>query len=219
MNEEQLKQWLETDEGKAWEQNHTAGLRTTLGAIKGEKSEIKAEAESAKARAAELEAKLAELTGKQTELSPDIEAKLTAAQQKEQEALRTAQTYQKKLTNQMLATQITGAIMDAEGNPELLSLHVRTRLATETKSDGEIVIYALTKDGKKMYDADGNPAGVKEIVAELKKSDSFKSAFKATVAPGTNGVATHSTGKKISFMDATRDQLNDLTLLEQNLFQ
>ena len=183
----ELTEWLKTDEGKEWEQGLTAGLRTTNGNLKGEKSELEAKLAAEKQAAIDLKTQLEEAAKNGGKVDADAQAEIDALNTKLTAANTQTGTLQKQLVNQALATKINQAIIAEGGNPAMLGLHVRTRIATEVDEAGNVIEYALGEDGKKMYDENGKAAGVAHIVKHMKTDDSFKAAFVVQNKGGSGG--------------------------------
>ncbi len=187
INVEDLNDWLKTDEGKQWEQGLTAGLRTTNGNLKGEKGELETKLAEQKRLTDELQGKLDEAAANGGQVDADAQAEIDALKTKLATAQGQSGTLQKQLINQKLATSINSAIIAEGGNPAMLGLHVRTRIATEVDENGNVTEYALDAKGNKLYDENGKAAGIEHIVKAMKGDDSFKAAFTVQNKPGSGG--------------------------------
>lgn len=91
-----------------------------------------------------------------------------------------------RLTKQIEAVQIDSrvveAISKAGGNVELLKPHVRRQLQLNTDDFTTVV---LDSDGKTpKVDGDGNPIKIDDLISEMRKSDTYAGAFKASDQSG-----------------------------------
>jgi len=91
-----------------------------------------------------------------------------------------------RLTSQLERVQVDAkvveAISKAGGNVELLTPHVRSRLQLNTD---DFSMTVLDSDGKTpKVDGDGNPVNIDALVSEMRKSDTYAGAFKASEQSG-----------------------------------
>lgn len=132
-----------------------------------------------------------------------------------------------RLTGQLETVQIDSkvveAISKAGGNVELLKPHVRGRLQLNSDDFSTTV---LDSDGKTpKVDGDGNPVTIETLISEMRKSETYASAFKASEQsgsgsePGKGGDGpTGSNGgmPKINAGDLRRGTMTDA---QKNAFQ
>lgn len=115
------------------------------------------------------------------------------AQHREALAAREAeiQRRDRKIEELTIDSAVTSEVAKAGGNVDLLRPHVKNQLKLDPDTLDMIV---LDTDGRTpKVDADGNPAKLQTLIGEMRKSDTFASAFKATdqsgggSEPGTDG--------------------------------
>jgi hypothetical protein len=92
-----------------------------------------------------------------------------------------------RLTGQLETVQVDSkvveAISKAGGNVELLKPHVRSRLQLNTD---DFTTTVLDSDGKTpKVDGDGNPVTIDTLISEMRKSDTYAGAFKASDQSGS----------------------------------
>jgi hypothetical protein len=88
-----------------------------------------------------------------------------------------------QLEHVQIDSKVVESISKAGGNVELLKPHVRSRLQLNTDDFSTTV---LDGDGRTpKVDADGNPVSIDALISEMRKSDTFASAFKATDQSGS----------------------------------
>lgn len=80
-------------------------------------------------------------------------------------------------------SKVVEAISKSGGNVELLKPHVRSRLQLNTEDFSTIV---LDGDGKTpKVDGDGNPVTIDALIGEMRKSEIYAGAFKASEQSGS----------------------------------
>lgn len=80
-------------------------------------------------------------------------------------------------------SKVIAAISKAGGNVELLTPHVRSRLQLNTD---DFTVTVLDSDGKTpKVDGDGNPVTMDALVSEMRKSETYAGAFKASEQSGS----------------------------------
>ncbi|WP_394239877.1 hypothetical protein [Vibrio astriarenae] len=225
----ELNEWVKTDEGAEWIGNQTSDLRSQLGNAKGELGELGTKLET-------LEKTNTDLENLKTKLESDVEeAKLAGAKPDEEMlaqknalknkldvAEKQVERLQKGILNERLSTLISNEITKQGGNPRVLGVHVRTRMAAELDEDGRVEAWAVDNKGKKLYDDDAKVAGVEYVVNQLKKDKEFMNNFKAPVKSGTGTTDAddpkpQSKNTK-SFMDMDLKELGDTKNLGNLLF-
>jgi len=105
----------------------------------------------------------------------------------------------RKIEELTIDAAVTSEIAKAGGNVDLLRPHVKSRLRLDSDT---LEMVVLDGDGKTpKVDGDGNPARLETLVGEMRKSDTFAGAFKATEQsgggsePGTGGSGEGGGGK------------------------
>lgn len=94
-----------------------------------------------------------------------------------------------QLEHVQIDSKVVEAISKAEGNVELLKPHVRSRLQLNTDDFTTVV---LDSDGRTpKVDGDGNPVTIDTLISEMRKSDTYAGAFKATGQSGSGSDPTH----------------------------
>lgn len=125
---------------------------------------------------------------KKLEQVGDHEA-LKAHYEKELEQERNARLgYEAALVNNDRTLKITSAITEVGGNVKLLAPHVANRLKAEVDG-GKVTYTVLDEAGNPMF-VKGNPATIKDLVAELRSSDDFAGAFAGSGASGAGTSAS-----------------------------
>jgi len=157
-------------------------LVSDLGLEPGEEGEL---AEVLKAHIAELTDKVK--GGKQIKIDLDKVKKEYEAKQSEAIGVKDAEITE--LRGDLHATKVsdvaTAAITEAKGSVELLKPIVE-RACKVVKEEGRYVVRVVDAQGDFRSDGSGGWMGVKELVAELKASDSYARAFDSE-APGGTG--------------------------------
>lgn len=103
-----------------------------------------------------------------------------------------------KIEELTIEAAVVSEVSKAGGNVELLRPHVRSHLKLDPDTLDMVVLDNDRQTPK--VDADGNPAKLESLISEMRKSDTFASAFKATEQsgggsdPGGDG-SSGSTGK------------------------
>jgi len=88
-----------------------------------------------------------------------------------------------QLENVQIDSKVVEAISKAGGNVELLKPHVRSRLQLNTD---DFTTQVLEPDGKTpKVDGDGKPVTIDALVGEMRASDIYSGAFKATDQSGS----------------------------------
>lgn len=173
----------------------TAGLKSALAKTRDEKRELARKLKNTSEKFAGFDMdEYEKLKGAETDAET---AKLAAAGEwdkiKEQMITQHAADLQKerdenaRLTRQLEAVQVDSkvveAISKAGGNVELLKPHVRSRLQLNTD---DFTTTVLDDDGKTpKVDGDGNPVTIDTLISEMRKSDTYAGAFKASDQSGS----------------------------------
>jgi hypothetical protein len=94
-----------------------------------------------------------------------------------------------QLEHVQIDSKVVEAISKAEGNVELLKPHVRSRLQLNPEDFTTVV---LDSDGRTpKVDGDGNPVTIDTLISEMRKSDTYAGAFKATTQSGSGSDPAH----------------------------
>lgn len=91
----------------------------------------------------------------------------------------------KTVENLMVDQVATAALAEAKGSVDLLLPHVQRQTRVK-EVDGKFVVEVVDKDGNgRIADAKGTPMGIKDLIAEMKSSESFGKAFEASGQSGS----------------------------------
>jgi hypothetical protein len=91
--------------------------------------------------------------------------------------------YKSQLETVQVDAKVVEAISKAGGNVELLKPHVKSRLQLNTD---DFTTTVLDFDGTTpKVDGDGNPVTIDTLISEMRKSDTYASAFKASDQSGS----------------------------------
>ena len=172
-----------------------SGLKSALNKTREEKREAarKAKAltekfagfdveEYEKLKAAETDAETAKLeaAGEWDKIKEQMKTQHAADIQREKDE-------KARLTRQLESVQVDSKIVEgiskAGGNVELLKLLVRQRVKLNTD---DFTITVLDDDGTTpKVDGDGNPVTIDALISEMRKSDTYAGAFKASDQSGS----------------------------------
>lgn len=216
----ELTEWLNTDDGKAWNETHTSELRTEVGTYKGQVKEFEQQNQTLSGEVTTLKADLEKVAKTPAEIDADTKAKISALEGNLKEVQGQNSGLMKKIQSGHVNGLIDQAIKAEGGNPDLLYLQVRTRTVVDTDAKGNSVVHVLDDKGNKMYDQDGNPAGVDAIVRSLKGQDNFKPAFQVDVKPGSgHHQSSKSKQQNKAALEMNAKELDDPKNLESFLFK
>ena len=88
-----------------------------------------------------------------------------------------------ELEREKIDSKVVAAISKADGNVELLTPHVRSRLQLDPDT---LEMVVLDTDGKTpKVDGDGNPVNIETLVGEMRDQPTFAGAFKAPEQSGS----------------------------------
>lgn len=123
-------------------------------------------------------------------------AAMSAAAQKETAKWKEeAERERNAARNYFLDSEITRAVTEAKGVPELLGHVVRGQLDVQRTDDGRFNLRVLGPDGQpRIKDSQGNPYALSDLVADLKQDPKYGRAFEASGAAGSG--ATGSSGNR-----------------------
>lgn len=179
----------------------TTGLKTSLQEARGERDRLKERLKGlGDLDATAVRAKLERLTELES-IDPTKEADKLAEQKAKARIEQMAEHHRheieakdrviRKIVIQDAATQ---AIAKANGNPRALLPHVTSSLDMEMGDDGSVRVYVKDDKGnRRIRDGSGADMGIDDFVAELRSSEDFGFAFKASGHSG--GGSTGSDGQ------------------------
>lgn len=204
MDTEALKNYVETDEGKAWLETLKAPLiekrtelleevrnlkeKTKTYEALGDAATIKtilSEYEQNKSKAAETEQETHRKNGNFEALEKNLRDELTKREQK-------IELFKNKAIQAKVDADLKSAIAEAKGSTELLLPILKARVKGSFNEEGELVIEVVDPDGKAMYEG-GNAASVKDLVTSVKNNEIYGRAFEGT---GASGSGTRSSSAK-----------------------
>lgn len=178
------------------------GLKSTITALRTEIRQVKERAEplaelqdgedAAAVITAGREALEARRTGKESSAIESVKNQMTAAHQKEIGKLKAKIDGQATTLEEVLIENEARTVLadpEIKGNATLLMPHIRrhAKVAEIVGDDGKVK-YAprvLGADQKERVDAQGNPLGLKALVAELRENPEYSDAFQGSGASGS----------------------------------
>jgi len=95
-----------------------------------------------------------------------------------------------QLHREKITTVATRALADAKGSPELLMPHITSRLSL----DDDMAVVVNDKAGTKMFNGQGQPATIADLVAEMQNDPIMSRAFEAGVKSGTGARSSDNNG-------------------------
>lgn len=125
-----------------------------------------------------------------------LREQLVKNHQKEIESRETKlSTMQKSLESYLIDANATAEIAGLNGIPGLLLPHVKSQLKV-VEQDGKYVVRVVDSDGDVRIDAkSGEPMSIKQLVAEMRDSETFAPAFKGSGASGSGTPPNSSAGR------------------------
>lgn len=123
-------------------------------------------------------------------------AAMSAAAQKETAKWKEeADAEREAARNYFLDAEITKAVTEAKGVPELLGHVIRGQLDVQRTDGNKFNLRVLGPDGQpRIKDSQGNPYALSDLVADLKQDPKYGRAFEASGAAGSG--ATGSSGSR-----------------------
>lgn len=199
---------LDVTASEGYELDNVAALKTSLGRERTNKTNLETQLARFKDLPADLDIHqaLAELEELKT-IDPKKEAdklanaKVEAAKQQlvtaHAKELKTRDERNNFLTAQveelLIDREATAAIAELKGSPDLLLPHVRKQTRVK-EENGKFSVEVIDKDGNvKIGDSSGRVATIKDLIAEMRQSDTFGRAFEGDGTtgsgkrPGTEG--------------------------------
>lgn len=176
-----------------------AALKANRDAILGEKKELER-------KLAEIEA-LGGLAALKAvpELDKTVKTK-TAAESTYAEQVRELQkqltAMKDQVVNKELQAKLSQEIRDAQGAPELLESHIKSRIKHELDQNGQLKITVLDKNGIPLI-CDGRDATIKDLLSEFKGNTVLARAFDAPALNGAGTKPTNGSGAPNPFAKTT----------------
>lgn len=206
MDETQFKEFIATEAGKALLNGFVEEAKKPLIA---KRDELLEEVKTTKAKVQQY-SELGDLESVKTKLQLANDAQDAINKAKLEEAKKTGDysaleahlkkelaekedkinTFKTKAVNAKLDSDLTSAITEAKGTPELLKPVLKNRVKAELNDDGEIVSTVLDANGQPMF-VDGKPAQIKDLISEFKANDIYGRAFEGTGASGSGTRASN----------------------------
>lgn len=204
MDIEQIKAYLETDEGKALVESSevTNGLRLKKDELLSKNVQLTNQLKdyAALGDIETVKGLLAKVKTEDTPSNVQPDVKLNAQiehLQKELDAERTLRTKREgAMVSAYANSQITSAIAKHKGVPELLSHLIAGRVQSEMDTEGKIVLTVNNEDGSPMF-KNGKPASVEDLVQEFKANKTYGRAFDAEVAAQGSGARQQFGGRGV----------------------
>lgn len=192
------------------------GLKTMLGKERSTRERLERDVVKFKDidpdKAREALAKLEELTA----IDPAKEADKIASTKFEAAKAQLLQKHEGEITTRdqrighltktveglLIDAAATAALAEAKGSVDLLLPHVRASTRVKEVDGGRFVVEVVDKEGNaRIADAKGTLMGIKELVAEMRQSDTFGRAFEGSGHSGSGkqpGSGAGGTGKSLS---------------------
>jgi hypothetical protein len=95
-----------------------------------------------------------------------------------------------QLHKEKITTVATRALAEAKGSPELLMPHLTNRLSL----DDDMAVVVNDKAGGRMFNGQGEPATISDLVDEMKNDPIMSRAFDAGVKSGTGARSSGNSG-------------------------
>lgn len=207
MNKEELAAYLETDEGKLFLEEQKKPLLAKrdelMSEVKTAKDKLKAVEELGdldtlksilskhkenedKIKQAEAEA-LAK-SGNFKALEENLRAELT----KKEESVN---KFRQKAIQSKIESDLTAAIVENKGVPELLKPLLTSRIKGSLTEDGDVEVEVLDDNGQPLF-VGGKAGTIKDLIESIKSNEVYGRAFEATGASGsgTRNSTTKGTG-------------------------
>lgn len=193
------KFYLDVTAVDGFELDNVASLKTALGRERTAKSELEKQVIKFKDldpdRAREALAKLEEFENidptKEADKIANTKFEAAKAQllKKHGDELTSEQgkskRYRTKIEQLMVDAVATGAIAEAKGSVELLLPHIQ-RFTRVAEDGDDFKVEVIDKDGSvRIGDSKGSPMSIKELVAEMRNSETFGRAFEGDGQTGT----------------------------------
>lgn len=115
--------------------------------------------------------------------------------------------------NGLLQAKLHKEIRDADGVPELLETHLRSRIKHEQDDAGALKVTVLDRNGIPMI-VDGKDASLKDLLTEFKANTTLARAFNAPALNGGGTKTTVSTSAVNPFSPATKNLTEQGRLLK-----
>lgn len=132
-----------------------------------------------------LKGQTEEERNKAIKASADVEAVRSDLAGKLQTAQQSADAWRNKFADRSLNNLVMTAVSAAEGDPELLMPFLKSRIKSTMDEAGNVKVDVLKADGTPMLNANGDAAGLTDLVNEYKNSERFGVMFKASNKGGS----------------------------------
>lgn len=133
-------------------------------------------------------------------------AKHTEALSAKDATIKQLQATVRKVAIQDAATQ---AIAKANGNSTLLLPHVISSLDLEMADDGSVTVFVKdAKGNRRIRDGSGADMGIEDFIGELRSSDDFASAFKASGQTGGGTVGSDGKPPRVQTGEPKKSEMN-----------
>jgi hypothetical protein len=101
--------------------------------------------------------------------------------------------YRGQIEKLLIDQSATAALAEAKGSVDLLLPHIRNASRVVEK-DGGFAVEIVGSDGSPKFNNKGEPMNIRELVAEMRQSDTFGRAFEASGNSGTGKVPSNGSG-------------------------
>jgi hypothetical protein len=111
----------------------------------------------------------------------------------------TAKTLRGQLEKHLVDAAATSALAAADGNPELLLPHVKSRVKV-IEENGEFVVRVIDANGNPRVDVKGAFLSIADLVGEMRQTPTFAPCFpkaQGSNAPGSSNGSSRATGQDI----------------------
>ena len=217
MDQEAIKAFLATDEGKSLIENSesTVGLRTKKDELLSKNAQLTSQLKAFEGlgsaedirKAMEFYVNSQKDDKNKQDVAPQVDTKLVAQLehlQKELEHERGVRTKREQaMVTSFTDAEITAAIARNKGIPELLKHVVQSRVEATLQDDGKISLTIKQSDGSPMF-KNGKEASLDDLLNEIKANAVYGRAFDADAVQGS-GTRPNQSGKKPNVVSDMND--------------
>ena len=211
MDIEEIKAFLETDDGKALVEELKVPLINKRDELQGKLLEAKSELQRIAAEKEEAERLIAEKASKAEEERLKTSGDFDAYKAFHEEEVSKYQKQVNDLKNQYAGTEVSRLITETaakhSSSPKPLQLLLRERVAAEYGEDGSLQVTVKGEDGKPMY-YEGQPATVDHLVDSLRNNEEYGSFFAASGASGSGTTKTDAAPVNGDYKDMGSEDFN-----------